>query len=374
MAKLELGGAQLSALRLTVALRRYGIESPLLAGDATPDGIRLAREHGVEPECFHTGISGLQWTPSPAFAAWLAPRLARADLVHAHMFGGWWAAAEAIPPGVPLVASEHNALTWPDEPHDDAFRSALQRVDRFFAHGPAAREYARARGCPPERLAAGRSAIAFADGRLAPDLPSPRVVFAGRLAPDKGPDLFVEALAHVPQPVAAFVVGEGRLRRALERRVRALGLERRVTFTGWQREPGRWIAGATVLAVPSRHDAWSQSAVLAMALGTPVVATAVEGLPALLSHGRGILVAPEDPEALAAAIADVLGGRRTPDTEAARDYAAAFTPARVARHYAAAYRRLLGRAVGSAPKELPARYVLARSDAGREQSGAGADA
>lgn len=341
MAKLEPGGAQLSAFRLSVALRRLGIESRLLAGDATPEGIRLAREHGLEPDCFRRRISGLQWTPSPAFAAWLAPRLADADLVHAHMFGGWWAAAHAIAPGVPLVASEHNALNWPHERHDDAFRAALGRVDRFFAHGPATTAYVRALGYPPDRLGAGRSAITGADSRPLPGLPSPRVVFTGRLAPDKGPDLFVEALARLAEPVHAFVVGEGRLRPALERRVREVRLGRCVTFTGWQREPGRWVAGASVFVQPSREEAWSQSTVLAMALGTPVVAAAVEGLPGVLAAGRGILVDPENPAAIAAAIADVLAGRRRPDTDAALQYAATFTPDLVAGGYATAYRQLL---------------------------------
>ncbi|MQA76746.1 MAG: glycosyltransferase, partial [Solirubrobacterales bacterium] len=163
----------------------------------------------------------------------------------------------------------------------------------------------------------------------------------GRLAPDKGPDLFVEALARLAEPVHAFVVGEGRLRRALERRVREVRLGRCVTFTGWQREPGRWVAGASVFVQPSREEAWSQSTVLAMALGTPVVAAAVEGLPGVLAAGRGILVDPENPAAIAAAIADVLAGRRRPDTDAALQYAATFTPDLVAGGYATAYRQLL---------------------------------
>lgn len=336
-----------------MALRRRGIESRLLVGDATREGIRLAHEHGLEPDCFRTRISGLQWTPSDAFAAWLAPRLAGGDLVHAHMFGGWWAAAQAIVPGVPLVASEHNALAWPEEAHDDAFRAALPRVDRFFAHGPAVHAYALALGCPPERLAAGRSAITGAHGRPLPGLPSPRIVFTGRLAPDKGPDLLVEALARLPDPVPAYIGGEGWLRRALEHRVLELGLERLVAFTGWQREPSSWVAGASVYVQPSREEAWSQGTVLAMALGTPVVAAAVEGLPGVLADGRGILVAPEDPDALAAAIADVFAGRQRPDTDAARAYASAFTPDRVARHYVVAYRRLLAATDGRQDRRHP---------------------
>jgi glycosyltransferase involved in cell wall biosynthesis len=348
IAKLEPGGAQMSAFLLSAALRRHGFEANLLAGDATRDGIRVAREYGLEPECFRRGISGLQWTPSWEFAAWLAPRLVGADLVHAHMFGAWWAAAQVLDSGVPLVASEHNAFTWPDRPHHRELRDALPRVDLFFAHGAAACAYVRTLGCPPERLTRGRSAITGIDSRPLPELPSPRIVFAGRLEPDKGPDVLVEALARVDDPVPAFILGDGGMRESLERRARELD----VTFTGWQSEPGRWIGGAGVLVAPSREDVWSQSIVLAMALGTPVIAAAVGGLPEVLAADRGVLVPPEDPDALAAAITDVLAGRRRTDIDAARDYAAAFTPERMADEYAAAYRRLIRHApdVAGMPK------------------------
>jgi glycosyltransferase involved in cell wall biosynthesis len=341
IAKLEPGGAQMTAFLLSAALRPHGFESCLLAGDATADGVRVAGEHGLEPECFRPWISGLQWTPSPAFADWLAPRLSGAELVHAHMFGAWWAAAQVVEPGTPLVASEHNAYAWPGPPHHRELRDALPRVDCFVAHGSAACAYVRALGGPPERLVRGRSAIVGADSRPLPDLPSPRIVFAGRLEPDKGPDVLVEALRRLDDPAPAFILGEGGMRGALERRARGLD----VTFTGWQSEPGRWIAGAGLLAAPSRDDAWSQTVVLAMALGTPVVAAAVAGLPDVVAGDRGILVPPEDPDALAAAIADVLAGRRRPDIEAARAYAAEFTPERMAGEHAAVYRRLIRQTV-----------------------------
>lgn len=333
------GGAQLSALRLSTALRARGIESRFYAGDLTAEGAALAREHGFEVEGFGEEL-GLQWEPSRDFAAWLAPRLRGADLVHAHMFGAWWAAAQVMATEQPLVASEHNVLTWPGNHHAREMRAALGRVDLMFAHGPAARAYLRALGCPPERLLHGESAIAGTDAVPLPGLPRPRVVQTARLSPDKGADLLVEALARMEDPPPAFILGEGPLRPGLEARIRELGLEAVVRFPGWQREPARWVAGASVLAVPSREEAWSQSAVTAMGLGVPVVGFAVEALPEVLGGGRGILVAPGDPEALAAALADVLAGRRRPDLEAARRYAARFTPERVAARYAERYEAL----------------------------------
>jgi glycosyltransferase involved in cell wall biosynthesis len=342
LAKLEPGGAQLSVLRLSVALRAHGIETRLVVGDACRAGVRLAREHGFEPECFRSRLSGLQWTPSRAFAAWLAPRLAGAQLVHAHMFGAWWAAARAMPQGVPLVASEHNALQWPGRAPTSALREALRRVDLFFAHGPAARTEILAAGLPAARMREGRSAIAPATAPPIPGLPSPRVVFAGRLHPEKGPDLLLDALAQLRDPPPTYMLGAGAMLAELRSRATRLGIDGTVRFEGWRERPERWIAGASVCVVPSRFDAWSQTAVLAMSLGVPVVGTAVEGLPSVLGGGRGMLVPPDDPAAIARAISGMLSGRIRTDLHTARRYARMFSPRLVAARYASAYRELCG--------------------------------
>ena len=338
---LEPGGAQLSALRLSRALRAYGIDTRVLAGDATPAGLDLARAHGFEVEHF-AEVRGLQWEPCDEFAAWLHERCAGADLVHGHMFGAWWAAAVGAPRDVPVVASEHNAMCWPRTPHDDDAAKAARRLGCFFGHGPETRAWAARIGVPGDRIVAGESAIEGLDGRPQADLPAPRITFAGRFAPDKGPDVLVEALGMLADPPATFLLGDGEMRAALEHQVAGLGLEDVVRFSGWQAQPERFIAGAAVHVVPSRQDAWSQSAVLAMGLGVPVVATAVEGLPDTLGAGRGVLVAPEEPRALAAAIGAVLAGLCESDLAAARAYAQRFTPERIASRYASVYRALAG--------------------------------
>jgi glycosyltransferase involved in cell wall biosynthesis len=338
---LEPGGAQLSALRLGRALKALGIDTTLLAGDATPGGIEVARAHGFEVEHF-SEVRGLQWEPCPAFADWLAPRLKGADLVHGHMFGAWWAAARAAPPGVPVVASEHNAMTWPRTAHDDEAAAVASRLDCFFAHGPAARTWAARIGVPGDRIIAGESVIDGLDARPRADLPSPRITYAGRLAADKGPDVLVEALGLLEDPPPAFLLGDGELRASLEHQVAELGLGDVVRFSGWQPYPERFVAGASVHVVPSRQDAWSQSAVLAMGLGVPVVGTAVEGLPDTLGGGRGVLVPPEDPRALAGAIGAVLVGLCESDLDAARVYARRFRAERIAARYASVYRALAG--------------------------------
>ena len=336
---LEPGGAQLSALRLSTALRSDGFVTRLYAGDATAEGIALAASFDVPVETF-ARHAHLQWVPSTDFADWLRPRLAGVDLVHAHMFGAWWAAAAAMPDGVPLVASEHNAMTWPHGDHLTHARAAAPRIAAFFTHGPAARAFADSLGVPAGRLFEGRSIVGGLEARPLPGLPSPRVTFAGRLHPEKGPDVLLEALALLADPPATLLLGDGPLRASLTARSRELGLADRVRLPGWVPSPGPYIAGASVHVVPSREEAWSQSAVLALGLRVPVVGTTVEGLPATLAQGRGVLVPSEDPEALAHAIDELLHGRGVPELASGRGYAQRFTPEQVSPYYADTYRRL----------------------------------
>jgi Glycosyltransferase Family 4 len=103
------------------------------------------------------GAPSRQRTPEPVFAGWLGRRLSPADLVHAHMVGARWAAAQAAPPDVPLVASEHNEMSWPGGDYTAQAPEAARRVDLMFTHAPAVRDWAaglgrgarRWRACPP---------------------------------------------------------------------------------------------------------------------------------------------------------------------------------------------------------------------------------
>jgi glycosyltransferase involved in cell wall biosynthesis len=339
IAKLEPGGAQLGALRLTHSLRERGIATRVLAGEATLHGARLFRNAGVDLEVWGRA-GGLQYSCSYGFASWLRPRLADADLVHAHMFGAWWAASEAIADGAPLIASEHNEIRWPDGPREREMARALRRVDVFFGHGPATKAQVLRLGLPPERLRDGSSAIELPTAPPRRGVPNPRLVFAGRLHREKGPDLLIEALGSMRRPPPTCVLGAGPMAAELRRRVSELGLDPAVQFVGWQAPIGAWLADATACVVPSRHEAWSQTAVTAMAYGVPVIGTAVEGLPLTLAEGRGMLVPPEDPAALARAIGRAVDGSLKVDLDAARRYAARFSAARVGARYARVYAEL----------------------------------
>jgi glycosyltransferase involved in cell wall biosynthesis len=339
VAKLELGGAQLSLLRVARALAQRGHQTRLFAGNATPDGLRLARAHAVEVTVMGSATN-LQWHCDPDFAGWLAPRLAGADVVHAHMLGAWWAAAWAVPDDVPLIASEHNGYAWWGETPWEAMAEVAGRVDRFYAHGPDARAGASRVGIPADRIRRGISPVVGMDARPRPGLPSPRIVFTGRLSRDKAPDVLIDAIARMTAPPSVLILGAGAMLDDLRDQVARLGLENVVRFCGWVDEPGPWVKGASVQACPSRDEAFSQTAVLAMGLGVPVVGTNVDGFPDTLADRRGIKVPSEDPEALAAALEEILDGGLRTDTAGARKWARQFDTEPVTTVYEQAYNDL----------------------------------
>jgi hypothetical protein len=184
-AKLEPVGAQLSMLRVMRELREHGIASALYCGWATAAGIELAQSHGPEPEVCGEG-GNPQWIPEPRFAAWLGPRLVAADVVHAHMFGAWWRPRAALPRARRCSpASTTGTVAGPAADR----RAAPGRCAASTCSSPTGR----APAPPCSRTAFRSSACARAspvvgtDARPAPGLPSPRIVFAGRLDLDKRP-------------------------------------------------------------------------------------------------------------------------------------------------------------------------------------------
>jgi glycosyltransferase involved in cell wall biosynthesis len=352
LGKLEPGGAQLALLRASRELeRRHGVRTRLVVGDATDDGIRLAQRCGVEPIAFRTGstlhpLRNLQWERSRRFAGWLADKLAGADLVHAHMVGAWWAVGQVIDAWTPFLATEHNQVNWTPR-RVRLLRPAAARIDRFYAMGPAARQFAVNAGVRAEVIRPARSPVAGLNTTPRPGLRTPRLTFAGRFCEDKGPDVLLEAICLLNRrDLSAYLLGDGPLRHRLSERVHEQGMSARVFLPGWVDKPWTYIAGSAVHVVPSREEAWSQSAVLGLGLGVPVIGTHVDGLTDTLSQSRGVTVAPDDPLALAEAISDALAGRAPIDRVGAIKYARQFTTSRIADFYLAEYQVMLTPRVG----------------------------
>ena len=140
----------------------------------------------------------------------------------------------------------------------------------------------------------------------------PTVVAAGRLSRQKGFDVLIRAHARLLAQGAAhdlLILGEGAGHAELLALARELGVEGSVHLPGHVANPYPLIRRAAVFALASRWEGFANVVVEALACGVPVVATDCPSGPAeILAGGRhGLLVPPDDPEALAGALGRVLG-------------------------------------------------------------------
>ena len=139
----------------------------------------------------------------------------------------------------------------------------------------------------------------------------PLVGYVGRLVPEKGVDVFIEAVARV-EGISALIVGDGVERERLRAQARRLGVEERVRFTGALEsiEAARAIGALDVLSLPSRTTPqWSEQfgrvLIEAMASDVPVVASSSGAIPEVVGDAA-VLVGEGRPEELARGISSAL--------------------------------------------------------------------
>jgi glycosyltransferase involved in cell wall biosynthesis len=126
------------------------------------------------------------------------------------------------------------------------------------------------------------------------------------LSAEKGHRYLVDALpsmvSRMPN-LRCFFLGEGRERQELDAQLTRLGMRDRAIFAGFQKDVRPWVQACDVLVNPSLTEGMPNAVLEAMSLGTPVVATAVGGVPDLITDQEsGLLVVPGDPPALAGAV------------------------------------------------------------------------
>ncbi|MER2196212.1 glycosyltransferase [Methylobacterium brachiatum] len=180
-----------------------------------------------------------------------------------------------------------------------------------------------------ESLAPGRTRLAYHGLDLArfpappppreprdgtdPDAPL-RLVCVGRLVAKKGHDDLIDALAALPPDLhwRLELIGDGELRGALEARIRERDLSKRVAFRGALAQPAVIAAmrASDLFVLPTKpapggdRDGLPNVLMEAASQALPILATAFAGTPEFITDGtHGILVAPGDPAALAAALA-----------------------------------------------------------------------
>jgi glycosyltransferase involved in cell wall biosynthesis len=171
-----------------------------------------------------------------------------------------------------------------------------------------------------------------------------------RLTEQKGVADFLDAAARLADRPGwrAAIVGDGPERGDLDVRARRLGLGERCRFVGTRTDLGDLLAAFDLLVVPSRSEGLPYLVLEAMVAGTPLVATAVGGIPEVVVDGvHGVLVPPRDPARLAAAMARCLDdpGHARALAESARRHAAeTLSPGAMLRAVGAVYAAVLAEA------------------------------
>jgi glycosyltransferase involved in cell wall biosynthesis len=162
----------------------------------------------------------------------------------------------------------------------------------------------RARTCRPDRTVVIRNGVAPGP-RARPAAGRPVTLLSvGRLRRPKDFLTLVRAVAELePGSVRLRIAGDGPDRGALEADIARLGLDGAVELLGTRTDVAELLAAAGVFVLCSDSEGLPMSVLEAMAAGVPVVATAVGGVPELVSDAEtGILVPPRDPAALARAL------------------------------------------------------------------------
>lgn len=178
-----------------------------------------------------------------------------------------------------------------------------------------------------------------------------RILFVGRLEKMKGIDTLLHAFKklqltdHSSQP-SLRIVGGGSQRAALEQLATELGLNDRVTFAGYLKpeQTAAEFAQAQVFVGLSRSEALGNVFLEAQAAGCVVIGTTVGGIPDIVKDGEtGKLVAPDDIDAAAGALTDILKNEALSDrlSKEGRKHAEAFDWNAISARYADVYKKTI---------------------------------
>jgi len=189
---------------------------------------------------------------------------------------------------------------------------ALRRAERVLVPSAYLRGIALGWGLAPERVRVVPNPApelpqlpSREEARAALGVTGPALATAGRLTAQKALPDALQAIARVPA-VELLVLGDGSERPALERDAETLGVSDRVRFlgAGTRDDVLRLFRAADAVLVTSAWENLPHTVLEALAVGTPVIATAVGGIPEVVVDGEnGLLVPPHDVDAIAAAVA-----------------------------------------------------------------------
>lgn len=368
------GGLESVVTLLTRELARRDHDVALVAalepGRPEPGFLEELREHGVAVQVVRAASRdmALERRQVAAFMDAWRPQVMhshgyRTDILHRDV---------ARARGVATVATVHGwtgrGATLKMRCYEWMHRRALRGYDRVVAVSTPIIETLAGAGVRRERIVLLRNAYAprtaplprvAARARLGIQDGRPLVGWVGRVSEEKGPDLLVDAMRRLGPLAEAVVVGDGRARAACERAARESGA--RIRFVGAVPDAATLLGAFEVLALTSRTEGTPMVLLEAMAAGVPIVATAVGGVPDVITPREGWLAEP-DGQSIATALRDALERpvqRRERADRAARRLATEFAVRPWLDAHERMYAELAGKRLGARePSATPALAAL----------------
>ncbi len=313
---LEVGGAERLLVQTATHLDREHFD-PAVCCLTRPGALAEEVESHNVPLVALGKKPGIDFSVALRLASLL--RRERFDIIHTHLFtADLWGRMAGLLAGVGgLVSTEHSLAPWKDKKRIFIDRVLDRFTHRIIAVTAAVREHLlRQRVAAPDKITVIRNAVDPGNPvtpeerwRVRQELGispiAPVLGSLGRLAPEKGPEVFLKAaqIVAAQHPDARFlIVGGGSCYAQMEALAQQLGIQDKVIFTGVRTDVRTLLGAMDLFVLPSHTEGMSIALLEAMAASLPVVATAVGGTPDVISHeDNGWLVQPDNPKQMALA-------------------------------------------------------------------------
>ena len=367
-------GAEQMLVTLARELRTAGIpvEIGVIQKHRTEEGLPAMARNAAIP--IHHLPSGRRFDRRLVSAIRGLVEAERFDLIHTHGYKSdicaWWASVSI---GIPVIATAHNWTrgSLPLRAYEMLDKMALRKMHRVVSVSETVRSALMRSGIPAARLSTITNGVDYDrfqnSAAAALDLPADTthlIGLVGRLVPEKGFQFMAMAGPRILRmhPRASFlIVGEGPYRTRLEQLVAELGITSRFRFAGHRPDMACVYRCMDVMVLPSLREATPMCILEAMAAGVPVIASAVGGIPDVISDGvNGRLVRPGSQEELENAVITMLSKPDHARSLAANGFAtirAKFSARNMATRYAAIYLDVLSQ---SKHKALRAQLISGR--------------
>jgi 2-deoxystreptamine N-acetyl-D-glucosaminyltransferase/2-deoxystreptamine glucosyltransferase len=326
-----IGGMQNHTGELTRALAKSGVRQTVVTAHR-PGVPTVERSQLVEVR--RVGVALRHWRQLYGIAAvrHVASLASHVDIIHVHQGED----LATIPLGllaksvanVPMVITFHCSVGHTFVPRDASQRLmkaigtpleplGMKRADAIIVLTSRLRSLVAQHGIAQERIHVippGINGTLFDEVRQdpLPGLRRPRVLFVGRLVPQKNPLSMVRAANLIDEAADIVIVGDGPERQRIEEEIADAGLGGRIHLTGFipHDEIPSYLCHADVFAMPSQYEELGSVLLEAMRTGLAIVASDTGGIPEVIEDGRnGLLVPPDDVVGFARAVNRLLRDR-----------------------------------------------------------------